>query len=60
MLVTDNAANSHYKSIVEYKNGGIEENEWDSVSIPGISLNTGKTILAFLAIGMTHNLLFGQ
>ena len=28
------AANNHYKSIVEYKNGGIEENEWDSVSIP--------------------------
>ena len=34
MLVTDSASNNHYKSIVEYKNGGIEENEWDSVSIP--------------------------
>ena len=34
MLVTDNAANSHYKAIVDFKNQGIEENEWDSVSIP--------------------------
>ena len=34
MLVTDTAANLHYKAIVDFKNQGIEENEWDSVSIP--------------------------
>ena len=34
MLVTDNKSNSHYQAIVDYKNGGIEENEWDSFSIP--------------------------
>ena len=34
MLVTDQQANPHYKAIVDFKNQGIEENEWDSVSIP--------------------------
>ena len=34
MLVTDSAANAHYKSIVDFKTQGIEENDWDSASIP--------------------------
>ncbi|CBY19129.1 unnamed protein product [Oikopleura dioica] len=34
MLVTDTVSNAHYKSIVEFKTQGIEENDWDSQSIP--------------------------
>lgn len=38
LLVTDNRSDAHYKSIVDYKIKGMEEIDWDGISIPAEAL----------------------
>lgn len=38
LLVTDNKSDKHYKEIVDYKIKGMEEIDWDGISIPSEAL----------------------